>query len=139
MTPQEAEAELFKHHGWKASTLNVWVRAKGHCEYCEADLLGSVSVYFHGAQIDHIIPGTGDGPENLALSCTACNRLKRHRKVLATGEVRPERETLIERARSYIDERRADAERRRLLALPLLIACGVAERADLHVVRGTQM
>ncbi len=129
MTPEQAQAELTQRLGWNARTLEVWVRAQGRCEYCEAELLGSSSVYFHGAHIDHIVPGTGDALENLALSCIACNRMKRATKFLAAGEVLPERKTLIERARRHIGELRDRDEGRLRRDLPLLIACGIAERA----------
>jgi 5-methylcytosine-specific restriction endonuclease McrA len=129
MTPEQPEAELTQHHGWDARTLKVWVRAQGRCEYCDADLLGSASVYFHGAHIDHIVPGTGNDLDNLALSCVACNRIKRRKMFVAAGEVPPERKTLIERAQRYIGERRVRDEGLRQIARPLLIACDIAERA----------
>jgi hypothetical protein len=129
MTPEQAETELTQHLGWKASTLKVWVRAQGRCEYCDVDLLRSASVHFHGAHIDHIVPGKGDGLENLALSCIACNRMKRATKFLAEGEVPPERKTLIQRARRHCDKLRERDKGRLQRDLPFLIACGIAERA----------
>ena len=128
MTAEQAETELIQHHGWTAGTLRVWVRAQGRCEYCDVELLASASVYFHGAHVDHIVPGAGEDLENLALSCTACNRMKRRTKFLVAGETLPERKALIERARYHIGKLRARDEDRRKLALSLLFGCGITER-----------
>ncbi|MBI2756908.1 MAG: HNH endonuclease, partial [Chloroflexi bacterium] len=57
-------------------------RARGRCEYCQ--------IYGWQLSIDHIIPGGGDGSENLAAACFPCNRLKwfrTHAEDPLTGEI----------------------------------------------------
>jgi hypothetical protein len=53
----------------------VFDRADGHCEYCL--LPQAAAVYRH--EPDHIVPRQHDGgttDDNLAMSCTRCNRYK---------------------------------------------------------------
>lgn len=66
-------------YGWTARDARVGIRAKGHCEYCDKDLLASGSAFFEW-QTDHIVPldaGGSDEDDNLAVACWPCNmRLK---------------------------------------------------------------
>lgn len=57
---------------WKA----VFIRDGGRCRYCGQDILGSLSLFRSVNSIDHIIPlsamGTND-LDNVVLACHACN------------------------------------------------------------------
>ena len=53
----------------------VFKRAKGLCEYCQSQENYSNSTF----EVEHIIPLSKDGEtvlENLALSCSGCNKFK---------------------------------------------------------------
>ncbi len=68
----------------------VYERAKGRCEYC----LISEGISFARHQIDHVIAekhGGSTDDENLALSCTLCNKYKGSdiASIDETGEVIP--------------------------------------------------
>lgn len=68
----------------------VYERAKGRCEYC----LISEGISFARHQIDHVIAEKHGGStvaENLALSCTLCNKYKGSdiASIGETGEVVP--------------------------------------------------
>lgn len=57
---------------WAASVRLVHKRANYCCEYCQTcqDIIGQAM------HVDHIQPGGGDHPDNLCLSCSACNQSK---------------------------------------------------------------
>ena len=57
---------------WSLETLYLGFRAGFQCEYCDRLLLTSPDDY-KLLEIDHIIPGEGDHPDNLALACLQCN------------------------------------------------------------------
>ncbi len=81
----------------------VYLRAKGKCEYCGVDLIRD-RMAFAGIQIDHILPvssGGTSGQDNLALSCTICNSIKSNWKpdqTLSRGEQ-------LLQARAYIGDK----------------------------------
>jgi HNH endonuclease len=119
---------LINEHRWHPSTLDVWIRAHGNCEYCDENLLASGSSYFHGAHIDHLVPGAGDGIENLALACVACNRRKRRTDFTPHAGPGADRAALIGLARSYIRELRDRDEMRLQEHLGLLRECGLGAK-----------
>ncbi len=57
---------------WEKTKEQVRMRARLCCEYCGTHQVN------HGfpLQIDHIVPGAGNNPENLAASCSRCNQSK---------------------------------------------------------------
>ena len=125
MTPEEARNELTRNHGWASTTLDVWLRANGHCEYCDIDLLSSSDIYLHGGHLDHIAPDTGDGLDNLALACAACNRMKRRFDSKLKDAPGMTRAVLLEAAQKRIAELRTRDTERPQSAHALLRACGM--------------
>ncbi len=109
----DARAYLRKN-GWSDSTLDVWLRANGCCEYCGKDLQTKSDDYFHGYNIDHIVPASLHGAseiDNYALACRACNLIKRNVTFHSSTEALT-RSELIKRASDYIQrERRRNDER----------------------------
>jgi len=97
--------------GWSRSTLAVWLRAKCCCEYCDCDLLASDGEYLYGSHVDHVVPGRGDDPDNLALACKTCNFIKRARS-FAEAERALTRQEIVARARVFIQARRGENCRR---------------------------
>jgi hypothetical protein len=120
MTPEEAREKLTRKRGWSDSTLTLWINAQGKCEYCTVDLMVSSDAYFRGYNIDHILPHGGNDDSNLALSCLACNLIKRG--YVPDGNTRGER---IADAAAYIRTLRDRNERRLAADLPLLRDCGL--------------
>ncbi len=57
---------------WAATARLVHQRAAYCCEYCQTPQ----RVIGQSMHIDHIIPGAGDLPDNLALACASCNLSK---------------------------------------------------------------
>lgn len=129
MTPEDARNELTRNHGWLSSTLDVWLRAHGRCEYCKVDLLSSSDLYFHGGHTDHIVPGGGNDLDNMALACAACNRMKRSFDPRSEGPAGATRNDLIGVATRHISDRRARDEERLKWAIPLLHDCGMVRAA----------
>jgi 5-methylcytosine-specific restriction endonuclease McrA len=125
MTPEEARKELTRNHGWAGTTLDVWLRANGQCEYCEVDLVASPDLYFHGGHLDHIVPDAGDGLDNLALACAACNRMKRRFDSRLKDTAGATRAVLVEAARQRIVELRTRDTERLQSACALLRTCGM--------------
>lgn len=124
MSPEDARRELTEKHKFDPTTLDVWLQAEGRCEYCGADLLSTPGLYFHGAHIDHIVPGGGEDLHNKALSCVVCNIIKRSYKPNGA-----DRKARVEDAKKYIRGLRDDRDAGRLAeALLLLADCGL-ERA----------
>lgn len=108
--------------GWSESTLTVWLRARGRCEYCDKDLAGSVDDYFFGYNIDHVVPASAGGVNdvsNYALACRACNLMKWNRD-FRNGESAVARSVLVERARSYVHSVREASRSRMLKSLELI-------------------
>ena len=103
--------------GWHEHHATVGVSARFACEYCDRDLLASIENY-DTWQLDHIIPSSQHGSDeiaNKALACKTCNFMK--------GWFVPDgdsRESRITNARRYIAERRvsktAELERIRKIA-----------------------
>jgi 5-methylcytosine-specific restriction endonuclease McrA len=102
--------EEFVRRKWHPRTVAVWERAKCRCEYCGKNLSDAAADYYHGAHVDHIVPGTGDSIDNLALACIACNRIKR-KKRFGNGDVPLPRSELIRLAAASIAETRARDEK----------------------------
>jgi 5-methylcytosine-specific restriction endonuclease McrA len=82
-------AKLFKigsktGQEWYRRSVIACLRHKGQCEYCGFDLLSSRQVADHLWHIDHLLPQSLygeladllDHPENMVLSCKACNLSK---------------------------------------------------------------
>ena len=91
---------------WSESTARLAHRAGFRCEYCDLDLLASVTAY-KLFEVDHIVPTSKGGdiadPENLALSCRHCNfYFKRSWDPRSSIDERPPRDELILRVRNYL-------------------------------------
>ena len=125
---EEARAQLLVPRGdWSHDTLEVWLRAKGFCEYCGKDLQRSSDDFYHGYNIDHVMPASRGGRsnhENYALACRACNLIKRD-FISAHDQMNASREELIERAREHIQQRRQQNEQRMKVDVRRLRTCGV--------------
>lgn len=70
---------------------DVYKRAKGLCEYCLSPEKFSSSTF----EIEHIFPLSLGGKtllENLALSCSTCNKHKSHRISIIDSETKKETE-----------------------------------------------
>jgi len=72
---------------WQEIRQQVYNRANGCCEYCQTCEVNTGQTM----QVDHIHPGSGDGLDNLALSCWNCNNHKRQ----ATDTLDPETNTTV--------------------------------------------
>lgn len=125
---EEARAQLLLPRGdWSQDTLEVWLRAKGFCEYCGKDLQRSSDDFYHGYNIDHVMPASKEGhsnPENYALACRTCNLIKRD--FLSPHEqTNASRDELIERAKEHIQRKRQQNEERMKADLRRLRACGL--------------
>ena len=57
---------------WAATVRLVYQRAGNCCEYCYT----CQRVTGQPMHVDHIVPGAGDHPDNLALACASCNLTK---------------------------------------------------------------
>lgn len=71
---------------WAATVRLVHERAHYYCEYCQTNQC----VIGQAMHVEHIHPDGGDAPENLCLSCPACNYSKArvvHALDPETGEV----------------------------------------------------
>jgi 5-methylcytosine-specific restriction endonuclease McrA len=92
--------------GYSVRDAFIFVRAKGCCEYCGAELIHD-RIAFDSVQFDHIVPkskGGSDDPENIAFACKVCNTAKN--TYMPTGATREER---IQDVRRHLKERRAHA------------------------------
>jgi 5-methylcytosine-specific restriction endonuclease McrA len=98
-------------HKWRRRTIEVWRRANFRCEYCDKNLIEYSDDYYFGAHVDHIVPGAGDLPDNLALACTSCNFIKRKRRFDDNGSV-TSRAAIIERAAAHIRDIRQRNDKR---------------------------
>jgi hypothetical protein len=113
---------------WSRSTVLVWHRAQCECEYCGKCLTDGPDEYYFDSHVDHIVPSAGNGPENLALTCKACNFIKRDQD-FRCGDASDIRSALIERATAFITERREVNRARLADDLRLLRQLGVTSRA----------
>ena len=84
----------------------LFIRDKGRCVYCRRDLKRDFDAFW-SAQMDHLVPGEGDGPENMVTACYVCNNLKGNFK---DHKDAPTREKKLRLARQYILQRRAEKE-----------------------------
>ena len=125
---KEALAQLLLPRGdWSPDTLDVWLRAKGFCEYCGKDLQRLSDDFYHGYNIDHVLPvshGGHSGVDNYALSCRACNLIKRD-YVSQSSQTNMSREERIQGAREHIQSKRDENERRMKADVRCLRACGL--------------
>lgn len=93
--------------GYSEKDALIFVRAKGRCEYCGAELIHD-RIAFDSVQFDHIVPkskGGSDDAENIAFTCKVCNTTKT--TFLPAGATRVER---IQDAKRHLSERRAHAD-----------------------------
>lgn len=60
----------------RALRLAIYLRDGFKCCFCLCSLRG---LHRNLVTLDHLIPGAGDAPRNLAASCKACNSAKRDR------------------------------------------------------------
>lgn len=110
MDEEAAIAELLRL-GWSRETLAVWRRAGHKCEYCGTGLLGCVDDYLYGSHVDHIVPGAGNDPENLALACKMCNFVKRNGN-FTDPDRSLTRAEIISRVKAFVMGRRELSEKR---------------------------
>lgn len=99
-------SEMIKF-GYPKEDAFVFVRAKGRCEYCDAELMHD-RIAFDSVQFDHITPkskGGGNSADNIALACKVCNTAKS--TYLPAGDSREER---IQDTKRHLGERRAHAD-----------------------------
>jgi len=89
--------------------------------------LAAPDEHFLGSSRDHIVPGAGDGLDNLALACRACNFIKRNKHFDIPGQIL-KREELITRAREYIHAEREKKKVRLAHSRDLLIICGLVRK-----------
>jgi hypothetical protein len=103
MTKDEIIETLAKD--WHYHTIAIWRRARYKCEYCGKSMIANPDDYFFDSHLDHIVPGLGNVLNNYALSCKACNFIKRaidHR----LADQPNTREALIARAAKRIADTR---------------------------------
>ncbi len=65
---------------WTEERIESYIRARGYCEYCGADVLSSPEAFW-GSDWDHILPKKHGGEKsdfdaNIAVACRKCNELK---------------------------------------------------------------
>lgn len=123
----DAARAYLLNNGWSDSTLDVWLRAKGRCEYCGKNLQAHSDDYFYGYNIDHVVSASLEGASefnNYALACRSCNLIKRNVDFRSPGET-PSRSELIKRASDYIHRKRKRNEERLLEHMPYLKALGL--------------
>lgn len=103
---------------WDERNAIVGVRARFKCEYCGKDLFKNISNYKEW-QLDHIVPISGGGQddlENIALSCRFCNVvLKRKWNIKKDASIKlPEKPTrleLIKAIAKHLKKVKAEKER----------------------------
>lgn len=107
--------QLENEIGFSNDLASAFVRARGRCEYCGADLLMSRQGYAI-AEIDHLLPRSkfaelSDIKQNHVLSCSTCNGTKKDWSPLKEGETDEQmlegknRSKLILRASKYIADK----------------------------------
>lgn len=106
---ERAVVSLMETKKWSRASAIRGLWANGRCEYCDDDLLASISAY-KAWEADHIVPisaGGTDELENRALACRSCNvgfKARWNPEAIA-GKGAP-REVLIAACRLYIAQRR---------------------------------
>lgn len=104
----DTDEQVLVNLGFPVHIAKVYVRARGLCEYCGADLFVN-KVTYGAIQIDHIVPRANKGDDdhkNLALSCSSCNSLK--------SDWRPqgvEREAQLREVRAHIEQKSSEYNR----------------------------
>lgn len=98
-------------YNWDETNINLAIRAKGKCEYCEKNMLESIDNYKLW-QVDHIKPRSSncinfEDFDNKALSCTQCNKdfKGKWNPTSVIGEDK-ERTEYIKEISKYIKEKR---------------------------------
>ncbi|MYB41005.1 MAG: HNH endonuclease [Chloroflexi bacterium] len=105
----ETRRKLIREHGFYKHALEWQERAGFRCEFCSADLLGSVDAYTVW-ESEHIVPrkaGGLDTLENMALACRPCNQLKGTYDPRDEAGPEADRDALDAEARRYVQQRRA--------------------------------
>ena len=88
----ETRKKLVRSHRFGADMVDIASRAHFKCEYCSADMLGSVDAYEWNWEREHITPtsaGGEDDLENWAMACRVCNQLKGRGTRGSTAEIPP--------------------------------------------------
>ncbi len=125
---QRLETEV----GFSRELAVAFIRSKGRCEYCGADLLMNRQGYA-SAELDHLLPKStyrryASDPRNLVLACRTCNGVKRDAVILGEGEnaedcLAEKREELIGRARKLIARRMGEYDKDWRRATEILHDC----------------
>ncbi len=126
-----------KQYGWSDHSLPIWLRDKGVCQYCGRNLRESYDVCYHMSNIDHLLPQKEYGwlekaYSNQVLSCKPCNTLKSTWDANKKGGEpvylrsdgaelsESQRQVLIDRCRTYLDEAREKADEKLVNTLEIL-------------------
>ena len=86
----------------RATFRKVFTRDHRRCVYCCRDLAHDFDAFW-STQMDHLVPGGGDDPENIVTACFVCNNLKG--AFFPGGSTHEER---VVSAREHIMQRRAE-------------------------------
>ena len=115
---EEKKSELRKQLlklGWNHTNIDLGLRSKCKCEYCNKDLFVSADNYKLW-QVDHIIPKISgykdlENFDNKAISCVQCNSAFKGKwnPAIEIG-YNESREKYIEVTRKYIKDKRAKKE-----------------------------
>ena len=113
MNHEELVEQLVSQFRWSREQIELGLRDRFKCRYCDKDLLASVDK-FKEWTLDHIVPKSklkegAEDPQNIAVACWVCNVIKRQwdpRTTMPLGN----REDLIEVVRKFLDEKRAHLE-----------------------------
>ena len=111
--PEDLKSRLVKQYRYWPQMVEIAWRARFKCEYCFADLLGSVDDYHYNWEREHIIPTDAGGPdefENWALACRRCNQFKGKWDPATVTGSDASREELVAAARRYVQSIRATRE-----------------------------
>ena len=109
MTKGELIQQLSKYK-FDEDNVKLAIRADFKCEYCDKDMLADMDAYKLW-QVDHIIPqflglADKDKLENLALSCTQCNKDLKGKWNVSEQTIDSQRKIYIFLIREYIKEKR---------------------------------
>ncbi len=86
----------------------IFDRDRHRCVYCGKYMLFDFET-FQTSQLDHLIPGGDDTPENLVLSCFVCNNLRGN--FVPIGATVAQRAEYIHLLRVHVMGRRAERMR----------------------------